>query len=227
MAPPQLPLELVTDIIEVAVELLIEEERHLEAHAPLSNEFLLSAALVSRTWHSIATPVLLKRGIVTSGSVVGFLAQIKAHGMEATLKSVRFGEASGGVTPERAPEEDKAFNFLVERLSGLTKIELKSEWGPLPRLSYPHLEHLATHLVAAHFLLALGIQPNLTTLEILPDPPAALSNPSNILNASAEIQLLELVEALPRLEKLKVPSCWASDALGKRCKAKGVGLLSG
>ncbi|KAL8281423.1 hypothetical protein RQP46_006107 [Phenoliferia psychrophenolica] len=87
MAPPRIPPELIADLIELTVELLVEEERHLEAHAPLSNRFLLSAALVDRTWHSIATPVLLKNGIVTSRSVVGFLAQVKAHGMEATLKS--------------------------------------------------------------------------------------------------------------------------------------------
>ncbi|KAL8281451.1 hypothetical protein RQP46_006135 [Phenoliferia psychrophenolica] len=94
MAPPQLPPELVADIIELTVELLIEEERHLEAHEPLTNEFLLSAALVDHTWHSIAVEVLLKSGIVTSGSVLGFLRQVKAHGMEATLASVRYGEAS-------------------------------------------------------------------------------------------------------------------------------------
>ncbi|KAL8281465.1 hypothetical protein RQP46_006149 [Phenoliferia psychrophenolica] len=124
MAPPQLPPELVTDIIELTVELLIEEERNLEAHEPLSNRFLLSAALVDHTWHSIATPVLLKRGIVTSGSVVGSLDQVKAHGMEATLESVRFGEASGGVSPEDAATEDTVFDFLVVSLSGLINIEL-------------------------------------------------------------------------------------------------------
>ncbi|KAL8281453.1 hypothetical protein RQP46_006137 [Phenoliferia psychrophenolica] len=124
MAPPQLPPELVADIIELTVELLIEEERHLEAHAPLSNRFLRSAALVNRTWHSIAVEVLLKRGIVTSGSVVGFLAQVKAHGMEETLESVRFGEATSGVTEEDAAKEDVAFDFLVRSPSGLTSIEL-------------------------------------------------------------------------------------------------------
>ncbi|KAL8281466.1 hypothetical protein RQP46_006150 [Phenoliferia psychrophenolica] len=87
MARPRIPPELVADIIELTVELLIEEERHLEAHEPLSNRFLRSAALADRTWHSIANPILLKKGIVTSGSVVGFLAQIKANGMEATLES--------------------------------------------------------------------------------------------------------------------------------------------
>ncbi|KAL8281427.1 hypothetical protein RQP46_006111 [Phenoliferia psychrophenolica] len=119
-----LPPELVADIIELTVELLIEEERHLPSHEPLSNRFLRSASLVDRDWHSIAVKVLLKRGIVTSASVVGFLAQIKAHGMEATLESVRFGEASGGVTAEIAAKEDTAFNLLVETLPGLKNLEL-------------------------------------------------------------------------------------------------------
>ncbi|KAL8281474.1 hypothetical protein RQP46_006158 [Phenoliferia psychrophenolica] len=124
MAPPQLPPELVTDIIELTVELLVEEERHLEAHEPLSNQFLRSAALVDRTWNAIATPVLLNSGTVTSGSVVCFLEQVKAHGIEDTLERVRFGEASGGVTEQDAAAEDTAFDLLVGSLSGLIKIEL-------------------------------------------------------------------------------------------------------
>ncbi|KAL8281445.1 hypothetical protein RQP46_006129 [Phenoliferia psychrophenolica] len=123
MAPPRIPPELVAEIIELTVELLIEEERHLDAHEPLSNRFLRSATLVSREWHPIAVKVLLKCGIVTSGSVVGFLTQVKAHGMEATLKSARFGEASGAVAAESAADEDTAFDLLVESLPGLKQIE--------------------------------------------------------------------------------------------------------
>ncbi|KAL8281454.1 hypothetical protein RQP46_006138 [Phenoliferia psychrophenolica] len=124
MAPPRLPPELITDIIELTVELLIEEERHLPSHAPLSNRFLLSAALVDRTWNAIATPVLLRRGIVTSRSVIHFLDRIKAHGMVETLESVRFGDASGGVTEQDAAGEDAAFDLLVGTLSGLRMLEL-------------------------------------------------------------------------------------------------------
>ncbi|KAL8281491.1 hypothetical protein RQP46_006175 [Phenoliferia psychrophenolica] len=361
MAPPQIPLELVTDIVEVAVELLIEEERHLEAHEPLSNRFLLSAALVDRTWHSIAVKVLLKRGIVTSGSVLGFLAQVKAHGMEATLESLRFGEASGGVTEQDAAWEDTAFDFLVGSLPGLRAIELlesgsrfrtalppgriihelqlvnytfyktgivskfkntspahllitetreapahdtqdndgvdlgtsllqhgdifediqsmeifvgsvsaqlpfailtglgqrassrlrtchfectspyshcksltyietlnTSALNPTEAFSYPHLEHLASHLVAAHFLLHLSTQPNLASLEILPDPdPNEIPPSMKTLEDDAETKLLQLVHELPVLAKLKVhvPACWASDALREACEAKGVALL--
>ncbi|KAL8281521.1 hypothetical protein RQP46_006205 [Phenoliferia psychrophenolica] len=338
MAPLQSPPELVVYIIELTVELLIEEERRLEAHASLSNEFLLSAALGSRTWHSIATPVLLKRGIVTSGSVVAFLARIKAYEMEATLTSVRFGEASGGVTPERAPEEDKAFNLLVESLSELKSIEIiesgshfqtalppgrsiqqvhlsnfpfldggfgrkfkdsppthliVTETRPLSSFTagpnrdtpfsafkeslvrvdkitittadessllfyfgllrllgdqtqsrlqtchfecksldsfsqlsiYPRLEHLTSHLVAAHFLLALGSQPSLATLEVLADIPGVHYS-SKIIAPSPNIALLELIHALPVLENLKVPASWASDAVREACDAKGVVLLS-
>ncbi|KAL8281476.1 hypothetical protein RQP46_006160 [Phenoliferia psychrophenolica] len=124
MAAPRIPPELVSDIIDLTVELLLEKERHLEAHAPLTNQFLRSAALVDRTWHAIATPVLLKHGIVTSGSVVGFLTRIKVHGMEATLESVRFGEAMSGVTAANAPEEDTKFDLLVNTLSSLRNIDL-------------------------------------------------------------------------------------------------------
>lgn len=124
MAPPHVPPELVADIIELTVERLAKEERHLEAHAPLLNRFLVSAALVNRTWHAIATPSLLKNATVTSGSVVGFLAQVKEHKMEATLKSVRFGEASGGVAAEDAAKEDTAFDLLIGSLSELEVVEL-------------------------------------------------------------------------------------------------------
>ncbi|KAL8281475.1 hypothetical protein RQP46_006159 [Phenoliferia psychrophenolica] len=356
MAPPQLPPELFAHIIELTVELLIEEERHLEVHAPLSNRFLLSAALVDHTWHLIATPILLKLGVVTSRSVLGFLGQVKAHGKEATLESVRFGEASGGVTSEDAAWEDTAFDFLVGSLPGLKSIELlesgshfetplrippgrtinevhlfnytfcdlgfvskfkntypthlivttgmrdvpnnlednaldrttfsqhsdvfaqlqsikiavanKSITIPLrllgiigqrgrsrlqtchfestspdsfrsllaaivsllPHVStrivnFPHLEHFATHILAAHLLLFRGTQPSLTSLEILPEP-AGLPSSMIKVNTIYKDKLLELVHALPVLAKLKVPAWWASDALREACEAKGVMLLS-
>ncbi|KAL8281425.1 hypothetical protein RQP46_006109 [Phenoliferia psychrophenolica] len=342
MAPPRIPPELITDIIELTVELLIEEERHLDAHAPLSNRFLLSAALVDHTWNAIATPLLLKRGIVTSGSVPGFLAQIKAYGMEASVKCVRYGEAakSGDDSDraieslalvwatEKATKEDTAFNLLVESLSGLADIELVESghslhtallagrkfnrahllnydisrdgfgvkfkncppaqlivtetrrhssdsdseadysmtfelvasfslfikvetlnirtqaypWShyfsllvligergqPILRtcdFDYPHLENLTTYLLAAYFLLMRGIQPRLTSLEILPDPPGLPSSMVTI-ETLAETKLLELVDALPVLENLKVPASWASDALREACGGKGVTLLS-
>ncbi|KAL8281470.1 hypothetical protein RQP46_006154 [Phenoliferia psychrophenolica] len=219
-----LPLELVTDIIEATVELLIEEEGQLEAHAPLSNRFLLSAALVDRTWNSIAGKGLLKRGMVTSRSVVGFLAQVKAHGMEATLESVRFGEATGGVKEEDAANEDTAFDLLVESLSGLTNIELVDSGShfktalPSGRVvtptaatvfSYPHLEHISSHLIPASFLLVLGTHPRLTSLEILPDPPG-LHKFDTELTVFAPVLLL-LLKHLPVLATLKTPACWASD----------------
>ncbi|KAL8281424.1 hypothetical protein RQP46_006108 [Phenoliferia psychrophenolica] len=265
MAPPQLPPELVSDIIELTVELLVEEERHLDAHAPLTNRFLRSASLVDRTWHSIATPVLLKNGIVTSGSVPGFLAQIKAHGMEETLESVRFGEASGGVKAEGAAEEDIAFDLLVGSLPGLVDLELLSsgslfqtalpagrairkvrlsnfslgsggfarkfalsppsrldvtdnrgqlpgDRGPDYIAAYPHLEHLTIHLLAAHYLLVLGDQPNLATLDILPDAPG-LSTTIYESGKLPETLLLELIHALSVLKNLSVPACWASEAV--------------
>ncbi|KAL8281444.1 hypothetical protein RQP46_006128 [Phenoliferia psychrophenolica] len=125
MTPPHIPPELVADIIELTLELLIEDERHLEAHKSLSNRFLRSAALVDHTWYEIATPVLLKNGIVTSNLWIEFLAQVKAHGMEEAIQSMRYGDTpSGGVAEGNPALEDAAFNYLVNSLPGLIEIEL-------------------------------------------------------------------------------------------------------
>ncbi|KAL8281449.1 hypothetical protein RQP46_006133 [Phenoliferia psychrophenolica] len=125
MSPPYIPTELITDIIELTVELLIEEERHLPSHTPLSNHFLLSTALVNRTWNAIATPVLLKNGVVTSDVRIEFVARVKAHGMEGTLARLRYGDKpSGGVAEGNPALEDAAFDYLVHSLPGLIEIEL-------------------------------------------------------------------------------------------------------
>ncbi|KAL8286800.1 hypothetical protein RQP46_004328 [Phenoliferia psychrophenolica] len=90
---PELPPELVAEIIDLTVELLIEEERHFLSQTPLTNHFLLSAALVDRTWHSIASLALLNNGLVTPTTVFRFLAHVDGRGMTGVLDRVRFGTA--------------------------------------------------------------------------------------------------------------------------------------
>ncbi|KAL8287191.1 hypothetical protein RQP46_003643 [Phenoliferia psychrophenolica] len=122
---PALPTEVVADIIDLTVEMLIDEERDLPSQIPVTNHFLRAAALVNRTWRSIAAPALLKNGLVTPPKVDQFLAQIKKHQMERTLDSVRFGV--GGAVLDDARDEsadDAKFDALVESLPGLKKLEI-------------------------------------------------------------------------------------------------------
>ncbi|KAL8280412.1 hypothetical protein RQP46_007060 [Phenoliferia psychrophenolica] len=120
---PLLPLEIIADIIDFAVELLIEEERRLESHVPLSNRFLLSASLVNRAWHPLAVKALLKSAFVTSSSAVEFIARVEAHGMVHSLERVRWGELYD--KPSSEPEDvDAAFESLLQSLPGLKDIEI-------------------------------------------------------------------------------------------------------
>ncbi|KAL8280429.1 hypothetical protein RQP46_007077 [Phenoliferia psychrophenolica] len=354
LATPPLPLEIIADIIDRAVELLIEDEFDLETHAPLSNRFLLSAALVNRTWHPIAVKALIRTGIVTSKSTVGFIAKASFYRMDDTLKSLRFGEATGPAA--QVPGlQDAALDVLLQLFPALDSIELveagsrwKTSLAPananrrierlhlinpdimgggflrkfgqsppkhlvitetrktpdpphetqavhvalsftsflrststfnvvtnqpmgviyysslvilgkedmVPRLrschfectsilpyqyiaivldhaeetqgsticDFPILEHLASHLRLVHPLAARGKHPRLTSIEILPDPPGNIVSGS-VFDAPGEPLLLELIANLPVLAKLKVPSCWANDAVRESCEAKGVELL--
>ncbi|KAL8279517.1 hypothetical protein RQP46_008079 [Phenoliferia psychrophenolica] len=124
---PNLPPELIADIIELTVEILVEEERHLASQIPLTNHFLLSAALVDRTWHSIASPALLKNGLVTPNVVEEFLAQIEQRGMKETLDRVRFGAGAVGLANDRPSTEgadDTPLLLLPSSLSRLASLEL-------------------------------------------------------------------------------------------------------
>ncbi|KAL8280499.1 hypothetical protein RQP46_007147 [Phenoliferia psychrophenolica] len=358
LATPPLPLEIIADIIDFTIELLVNEELLLKSHAPLSNRFLLSAALVNRAWHPLATKALLKRGIVTSGGVVGFLAQAKAYGLDGVLESVRWGESAESAAGEPDPDdEDAMFDLLVQSLPSVKDFDLiesgshfrsalpsgrtfrrvtmldsnplkgdvlgKFKGTPTERIiftdsgrrlmqeerppyddalrilkrlsghflripnltiitaipddhiflyllvirklgaesnvpllrnfhfectsstahnvvnefiktfgnvagsivsSYPHLTHLTAHPHLAHYITVPGNQPKLTSVEILPDPPGTPILESSPMEP-VEPLLLELIEKLPALANLKVPACWASDAVRDRCEAKGVDLV--
>ncbi|KAL8279547.1 hypothetical protein RQP46_008109 [Phenoliferia psychrophenolica] len=123
-----LPPELISEIIYLTVEILVEEERHLASQVPLTNHFLLSAALVSRTWHSIASQALLESGLVTPKNAYKFLDEIKRRELNGTLERLRFGAGSAGL--DRRPlapgeiSDDRIFQALVNSLKGLQIVEL-------------------------------------------------------------------------------------------------------
>ncbi|KAL8281400.1 hypothetical protein RQP46_006084 [Phenoliferia psychrophenolica] len=128
---PVLPPELIADIIDLAMESLVEQERDLPSQALLTNEFLLSAALVDRTWHLIATSALLKSGLVQPEGVDGFLEQAKKNGMRETNDRVRFGAGPKGLSrvadDSDSPDEgtdDKPFHLLLSSLPNVEKLEL-------------------------------------------------------------------------------------------------------
>ncbi|KAL8276703.1 hypothetical protein RQP46_010882 [Phenoliferia psychrophenolica] len=125
---PSLPPELVSDIIELTVDLLVEEERYLPSQIPLTNRFLLSAALVDRTWHSIATSALLENGLVRPGSVRGFLHQLKKYGRKNKLSRVRFGVGAkliaGDSNPSVEGADDAAFKVLLDSLPKIRTLEI-------------------------------------------------------------------------------------------------------
>ncbi|KAL8290198.1 hypothetical protein RQP46_003137 [Phenoliferia psychrophenolica] len=134
---PALPPELVADIIDLTVDILVKEERDLASQVPITNHFLLSAALVDRTWHSIAGSALLKNGLVTSANFDLFIAQIQMHQLEMSLESVRFGAGSAGLDDVRDSSRDDAqFDALVECLPGLKRLEIVGE-GLLFRTHLP------------------------------------------------------------------------------------------
>ncbi|KAL8280497.1 hypothetical protein RQP46_007145 [Phenoliferia psychrophenolica] len=362
LATPALPLEIIADIIDFTISLLIDEELDLdlESYAPLANRFLLSAALVNRAWHPLATKALLRCGLVASESVPGFLSQVATLGMDETLDRVRFGERANAGD---GGDDDAMLDLLLVSLPGITSIELVESKSifqtripalhsikrlslltstPLPlhcnylrkflyclpehlfitesprrrptqeapvslddlnamdhflayllpilrltlkistpldatlffsvlvklgqdgagimpspllgschfectsfagfdRLAgfiedfidssgrpaseFPELKHLATHLLVAYHLVLPGTQDALASLEILPDPPGE-PDLGNMILEPAEPKILELIEDLPVLAKLKLPACWASDAVRARCEAKGVELCT-
>ncbi|KAL8281395.1 hypothetical protein RQP46_006079 [Phenoliferia psychrophenolica] len=326
---PVLPPELITDIIDLTVKLLVEEERYLPSQALISNRFLLSAALVDRTWNAIATSALLKSGLVQSGRVDGFIELAERRGVRETLDGVRF--CAGAMRRAQAglqgwDPDDERLQILVSSLKNLQTLELKGRQrfenilSPSLNIqklvmssttahelrkavSGTSLAHLlvietqvtevvpvldGTFLVAGlsienidiystsqisnrfyyNFILKLGLngapclrslrlqlvryhepdwrefcadssepgrwsatpeypafgtagRPSLASLEVLPD---AESRGNQISDEGAESKLLELVQQLPVLRNVKVPTCWRSDAVEGVCEAKRVDL---
>ncbi|KAL8293427.1 hypothetical protein RQP46_000128 [Phenoliferia psychrophenolica] len=127
--PRILPPELIADIIDLAVEMLVEEERYLTFQTPVTNHFLLSAALVDSTWHAIAVKALLKNGLVRPRAVTRFLARVEALDFKKLVGRVRFGAGAAGLLRPAndvldGGEDDLEFQFLIISLPNVTEIEL-------------------------------------------------------------------------------------------------------
>ncbi|KAL8281426.1 hypothetical protein RQP46_006110 [Phenoliferia psychrophenolica] len=125
---PFLPPELIYEIIYLAIGSLIRQERELPSQALLTNKFLLSAALVDRTWNAIATSALLLNGIVQPGGVKGFLDHLEKHG-GADLDHVRFGAGPTALLrddsdPSNDSADDASFQLLISSLPNLKRLEI-------------------------------------------------------------------------------------------------------
>ncbi|KAL8281450.1 hypothetical protein RQP46_006134 [Phenoliferia psychrophenolica] len=169
-SPPFLPPELIADIIDLAVESLVEQERSLPSQIPLTNRFLLSAALVDRTWNAIATSALLRNGLVQPGGVDKFLEHTEECGVRETLDRVRFGAGAKGliVQPDADPPDegadDEPFERLVMSLTNLGSVELVGKGlrfkaalaGPycIQHLTISNVTYLKPPLLAEKFSIA-------------------------------------------------------------------------
>ncbi|KAL8280500.1 hypothetical protein RQP46_007148 [Phenoliferia psychrophenolica] len=145
VATPPVPPELIADIIDLTVELLIEEELHLESYVPLSNRFLLSASLVNRAWHPIATNALLQRGTIPTVANTGvafsfpLLTHLATHlplaqsfimaGNLPSLSSLKILPAPlGAVETMDTPAED-IIRELMAKLPTLAKLKVPEVWA--------------------------------------------------------------------------------------------------
>ncbi|KAL8281452.1 hypothetical protein RQP46_006136 [Phenoliferia psychrophenolica] len=187
---PVLPPELVADIIDLAVELLVEEERDLPSQALLTNNFLLSAALVDRTWNAIATSALLRNGLIQPEGVDGFINQVEKLGMRETIDRVRFGAGPKGLIIRVGDgTDDKPFHLLLSSLPKVQMLELVGNGLRfLASLLGPHnIQHLtisnATYFdirLLAGKLAVYGRGPplaHLTILETQSCPPGPSAGP--------------------------------------------------
>ncbi|KAL8279478.1 hypothetical protein RQP46_008040 [Phenoliferia psychrophenolica] len=201
---PTLPPELVADIIDLTTEILVEEERHLASQLPLTNHFLLSAALVNRTWHSIASPALLKNSLVTPNAVEEFLAQIEQRGMKETLDRVRFGAGAVELANDRPSTEgadDTPLLLLLNSLPHLASLELVGIGlhlsSDLKRL--PRFRHLVFSNMRADDLRmsikAFASAPTPTRLTIIETRACDQGDP----NWMAEVSLFSFLVVIPEI----------------------------
>lgn len=138
MPIPSLPIETTTEIILLAVQDLVEQERNCPTplSASLVNAFLLSTSLVSPTWRSISQLALLMNGLVGPSGAEGFLRQIGDRGMVASTRSVRVWS---GV--RWGPGGTRRDLDLVSTLRGIERIEIVGS-AYIPRALERRLEHL-------------------------------------------------------------------------------------
>lgn len=154
MPIPSLPIETTTEIILLAVQDLVEQERNCPTplSASLVNAFLLSTSLVSPTWRSISQLALLMNGLVGPSGAEGFLRQIGDRGMVASTRSVRVWS---GV--RWGPGGTRRDLDLVSTLRGIERIEIVGS-AYIPRalerrvsLSYLMTPFQAEQLAGTHF----------------------------------------------------------------------------
>lgn len=126
MARPSLPVETTTEIIRLATEDLIEQER-LQTHPTPSpvNDFLLAAS----SSHRLGARSPNSRSSRTASSHrVGRpnFQQLDTRGMAATLVSARFGAGgrSAGAAAQNDLDNGEALVGLVDHLPVLEKLEL-------------------------------------------------------------------------------------------------------
>ncbi|KAL8277387.1 hypothetical protein RQP46_010227 [Phenoliferia psychrophenolica] len=87
---PQLPPELVLQIIDITIRLLVDEERYLKEPKAIVNHFLLSASLVDRTWHELVAIPLLANALILPKAVYTFIYRARTFDLLETLACVRF-----------------------------------------------------------------------------------------------------------------------------------------
>ncbi|KAL8292052.1 hypothetical protein RQP46_001518 [Phenoliferia psychrophenolica] len=105
---PSLPNELTSEILKQATHDLVEQERHDSTLTGHTNALLLSASLVSRTWRSIAHPLLLRHGIVDPSKAELFIAELERVGFKDSLGAVQIGVPASSSTTQLSDDEARA-----------------------------------------------------------------------------------------------------------------------
>lgn len=90
----------------------------------LVNALLLAASLVAKTWSSIGQEALLRHGLVTPSGLTGFLEQLEARGMTASLAAVRYGAGGRNAGDEAMGDPGTALVGLVDRIPAMDKLDL-------------------------------------------------------------------------------------------------------
>ncbi|KAL8292053.1 hypothetical protein RQP46_001519 [Phenoliferia psychrophenolica] len=122
---PTLPLELTSEILRHATSDLVEQERHDSTLTGHTNALLLSAALVSHAWRSIAQPFLLRHGLVDPAKAELFIAELERVGFKDSLSAVRIGVPTGRsqLSDDEARASGSGLTAILKALSALRSLE--------------------------------------------------------------------------------------------------------